>query len=151
MRLYYHYILFSVFLVTLMSHSRTSNFTYRLIFYFFLAGKGGGGKKKRRHVVLLLFSLSKGNPGAAAWTWAHSDSDAGWKQDLRPRSLYLTVLRETPPPPTSPVTDQAPYSNESPERYWTASCTWGARRKLAIVCDESHVPKQRDCGFVRRK
>lgn len=81
-----------------MSHSRTNNFTYRLIF-FFLAGKGGGGKKKRRHVVLLLFSLSKGNPGAAAWTWAHSDSDAGWKQDLRPRSLYLTVLRETPPPP----------------------------------------------------
>lgn len=82
-----------------MSHSRTSNFTYRLIFFFFLAGKGGGGKKKRRHVVLLLFSLSKGNPGAAAWTWAHSDSEAGWKQDLRPLSLYLTVLRETPPPP----------------------------------------------------
>lgn len=79
-----------------MSHSRTNNFTYRLIF-FFLAGKGGGGKKKRRHVVLLLFSLSKGNPGAAAWTWAHSDSEAGWKQDLRPRSLYLRVLRETPP------------------------------------------------------
>lgn len=86
-----------------MSHSRTNNFTYRLIF-FFLAGKGGGGKKKRRHVVLLLFSLSKGNPGAAAWTWAHSDSEAGWKQDLRPRSLYLRVLRETPtPPPPQPL------------------------------------------------
>ena len=70
---------------------------------------------------------------------------------------------ETGPPPSQPLfksaernphlsgQDQALYVNESPERYWAVGCTWGARRKLAIVCDELHVPKQRDCGFVWRK
>ncbi len=41
--LYYHNILFSVFLGMLMSHSRTNDFTYRL---FFFAGKGWRREKK---------------------------------------------------------------------------------------------------------
>lgn len=29
------------------------------------------------------------------WTWAQSDSAAEWKKDLRPRSLFLRVLRDS--------------------------------------------------------
>lgn len=111
--LYYHYILFAVFLGMLMSHSRTEFYdTHR----FFC--RKGWRREKRKHLFLLLFSLQRGNPGAIA----RSDSESEWKQDLRPRwenpdSLSLFI----------PVTCAL------------VNCTWGAQRKFTIVCGDWFV------------
>lgn len=69
MRFDNHSILFVVFWGMMMSHSRTSYFTF--------FSRKGWRREKIRLLFLLRFSLQKGSPGAAVWTWAHSDSEAG--------------------------------------------------------------------------
>lgn len=94
-------------------------------------------KKKKASLPSAFFSIQKGNPVAVVWTWARSDSAAGWEQDLHPRCLFYESAER--PFASRTVISIGHLCIKEP---WAAAGELGG--KTAIVCDDSGKSKYND-------
>lgn len=116
-----------------MSQNRTNNFIYNP----FLQERVENRKKKKESLPSAFFSIQKGNPVAVVWTWAWSDSAAGWEQYLHPRCLFYESAER--PFASWTVISIGHLCIKEP---WAAAGELGG--KTAIVCDDSGKSKYDD-------